>query len=71
MVCCLIGAFLLSLVFRAVRWSGRSVKALFGGARPAVEAAPSVPTPVYELPDYLKMAVEDEAVHDARVPLSV
>lgn len=65
MVCCLIGAFLLGIVFRAARWTGRSVKALFGG-KPSADIAPAVPTPVYELPDYLRSSF-DEAMVDRRV----
>lgn len=56
MVCCLLGAFLLGMIFRGARWTGRSVQKVFH--RPAKEpVVPIAPTPVYELPDYLK--VED------------
>ncbi|MGH2784939.1 MAG: hypothetical protein ACRDJ1_06740 [Actinomycetota bacterium] len=61
MVCCLIGAFLLGLVFRAARWTGRSVKALVG-RKPAEGVLPAAPTPVYELPEYLTATLEDERV---------
>lgn len=61
MVCCLIGAFLLGLVFRAARWTGRSVNALFG-RKPAEIVLPAAPTPVYELPEYLTATLEEERV---------
>ena len=61
MVCCLIGAFLLGLVFRAARWTGRSVRTLFGG-KPVEGVLPAAPTPVYELPEYLTGTLEEERV---------
>lgn len=65
MVCCLIGAFILGMLFRAARWTNRSVRsALHLGTPKGRDSASIAPTPVYELPDYLSAPAET----DGRVP---
>ncbi len=54
MVCCLIGAFILGMIVRAGRWTGRSVMRAFGrGDVPTTEPLRPAPKPVYEMPAYV------------------
>jgi len=65
MVCCVIGAFILGMIFRGARWTGRSVRKIFAGNRPpAPEPERIVPKPVYEMPAY----VTSESSVDERTP---
>jgi len=68
MVCCLLAAWVLGMIFRGVRWVGRATASLFrGGARRTPEPEITVPRPVYEVSPALLGAPPAEGPADARV----